>query len=317
MRIEILEAMGRIGGDGALEAAVAGLAADRWEVRRTAVVALADLGDRRAVPHLARMLTPAHRDLWVHLAGALGTLGSPEHVPALARLMRTADPRELSALVAAVGRLGGPQAAKVLEPLLRHPAWEIQEAAVEAYGSLGEGSDPGPLKPLAGSGDPLLRARAREALRRVLGPDAWDRLLKGSMKKALDDPAEAAFEEATEKLRGKDREGAKRLLRRALRIAKRSEYHALLGSLCMDAGERPEAERHLRRAVALAPHDPVPLVKLGVLQSMLGKHRPAAASLRRVLAMEDLPSPVRELAHRTLAKVHELMKSEHAPSARE
>lgn len=317
MRIEILEALGRIGGDGALEAILTGLAADRWEVRRTAVVALKDLGDRRAAPALARLLAPAHRDLWGFLAEAIGALGGPEHVPALAKLMRTAEPRELAALVAAVGRLGGPAAEKVLEPLLRHPAWEIQEAAVEAYGGLGAGADPGPLKPLAGSGDPLLRARAREALRRVMGPEAWDRLLKGSMKKALDDPADAAFQEATEKLRGKDREGAKRLLRRALRIAKRSEYHALLGSLCMDAGERPEAERHLRRAVALAPQDPVPLVKLGVLQSMLGKHRPAAASLRRVLAMDDLPAPVRELAHRTLAKVHELMKAERAPSADE
>lgn len=303
MQLAALEALGRIGGEGAREAIEPFVTSPRWEVQRVALTALSELGDPAAAPAVRELLGHDHKDLWPFAATTLGKLGTRDDVPALASCLSSADPRDLPAMARALGALGGTVAAGALVGLFEHPDWAVQEAALEAYAELGEGTDPEPLKARAGSGDPLLRAAAREGLKRVLGPKAWGKMLGGRMRRSLEDPAHEAYQKAVACMKEKDREGARKALRKALRISKRAEYYGMLGALCMETGDRVQAERHLTRAVSLAPEDPVPLVKLGVLQAMLGKERKAAATLRRVLATEGLAAPVRDLAHRTLARL--------------
>lgn len=303
LQLAAIEALGRIRGEGVREALEAQLASGRWEVQRVAVVALGELGDPASAPALQAMLVGAHRDLWTFLLPTLARLGGAVGVEPLVALLGVATRDELPPLLRCLGALGGPALAPRLAPLLSHPAWEVREAAIEAYGALGEGADPEPMKALVKSADPLLRSRARVALRRILGGAAWDRLLQGQLRRTLEDPAEAAFEEATQRLVAKDREGAKKKLRQALRHTKKAEYHGLLGALCMETGDRDGARRHFRRAVALAPEDPVALVKLGVLLAMDGEAHKAASALEKVLALPDLAPPVAELARRTLARL--------------
>ncbi len=304
LRVAAVEALGRTGGEGVRQALEGLLASERWEVQKAAVEALRTLGERAAAPALRRLLDPEHRDLWGFAARALGELGAGEDATRIGEVLAEADPRDLPLLLEALGKLAVPESAARLRGFLGHPFWEIREAAIEAYGQLGPGVDPAPLKAMAQDPeDPLLRGRAREALRRVVGEGAWEKTLRSLMQKVLDDPAADAYRQATELLGAEDRPGAERELRKALRIAKRSEYYALLGSLCLESGRRGEAERCLVRAAALAPGDPVPLVKLGVLQASIGKERKAVTTLRRVLALPDLPVPIRDLAHRTLSRL--------------
>lgn len=303
LRLATLEALGRIGGEGVCQALLSKLDSPRWEVQRVAVVGLGDLGDRQALPSLLEMLTEEHRDLWPFLFEALRRIGGQEDVSRLAALVEVASGRELELLIRCMGSLGGVAAAGHLAPLLAHPRWEIREAAVEAYGELGQGVDPAPLKELARAEDPLLRTRARQALRRVLGPQAWTNLLEGQLRRTLEDPAQEAYREATECLQQGDRTRARELLRTALRHSKRAEYYGLLGALCLESGERSLALRYYRRACTLAPEDPVPLVKMGVILGLEGKTEKAAATLHKVLEIDGVPAPVEELARRTLGRL--------------
>lgn len=302
LRIAAIRALGQIGGEGVAEAVLPHLESRRWEVQKVAIEALGALGDPAAIPALKARLVEEHRDLWPFLLAALEAIGGREDVAALVELATLADSRSLPRLVRCLGALGGPGDAPHLAAFLTHPGWEVREAAIEAYGALGEGADPEPLKPLARAEDPLIRSRSRAALKAVLGPDRWTQMQQGQLKKALFDPAEEAYQVAVEELRARRPEAARKHLRRALRHAKRAEYHGLLGGLCMESGEKAAALRHFRRACALAPDDPVPRVKLGVLLASEGSGRKARATLRQVLEMEP-PAPVRELAQRTLARL--------------
>lgn len=302
LRMAALTALGRIGGEGVVEALVPHLESRRWEVVRVAIEALGELGDTAAGPALKGLLVPEHRDHWRFVLAALERVGRAEDVPDLVALLPQAEGELLPRVIRCLGTLGGPAEAVHLVPMLGHPSWDVREAAVEAYAALGEGADAEPLKALARAEDPLLRSRARRALKQVLGERRWTALQTGQLRRTLEDPAEEAYREAGVCIAEKRVEEAEKLLRKALRHAKRAEYHGLLGGLCMESGERAKALRHFRKACALAPEDPVVLVKLGVLQSMEGQDRKAAATLRQVLEM-DPPTPVAELARRTLAGI--------------
>jgi HEAT repeat protein len=317
LRMAALGALARIPGEGVCEALLPHLESRRWEVLRSTVEALGVLGDVRAIAPLKGLLTEAHRDLWPFLLEALRKIGGEEDVTPLAALIEKTSGRELELLIRCMGALGGRGAASVIAPLLRHPRWEIREAAVEAYGELGEGMDPEPLKELARASDPLLRSRARQALQKVVGPAAWDHLLRGQLRKTLEDPAEEAYRQATECLQGGSRGEARRLLRVALRHCKRAEYYSLLGALCLEDGERSLALRYYRRACTLAPSDPVPLVKTGVILGMAGKTEKAASVLHKVLQFQALPAPVEELARRTLARLGQANEASGAGSPKD
>lgn len=299
----VVEALGRIGGEGVSEALLEQLPADRWEMGKTVYAALEELADPETRGRQLELLKTLDPSLLGFALDSLGAVGEPEDV-ALVLEQRDACPApSLPRLIHCLGRIGGPKNASVLIPFLEDPSWEIQESALEAYGELGEGADPEPLKEPARSQDPLLRSRARAALKRVLGPQAWTRMLRGQLKKTLEDPAEELFAKAQGFLQAGQREAAREALERAVRLSKRPHYFALLGSLSMESKDLARAEEHLRKAYELSPQDAVSQVKLGVVQAMAGKSELAGETLGAVLAREDLAAPVRDLAQRTLARL--------------
>ncbi len=302
LRMAALEAIGQVGGHEQTEAVLKHLTSSRWEVQRSAIVALGRLGDPVSAEPLKKLLVEKHQDLWSFILKALETAGQSRDVPDLVRLIPAVEGVVLPKLIHCIGTLGGPQDAPELAPLLTHPRWEVREAAIEAYGALGEGTDPEPLKALARSEDPLLRALARTALKQVMGHTRWTRMQRGQLKRTLEDPAEEVYQSALTCMRQGQGDEATKLLKKALRLAKRSEFHGLLGALAMERGDRSEALKHYKKACALSPRDPVPKVKLGVVQAMEGQREKAGRTLNEVLSM-DLPAPVRELAQRTLARL--------------
>ncbi len=123
-------------------------------IRRAAILALAELGDRRAIRDLARQ---PDESAWVDAESALDQLGWNEDVGALAEIVGdvTALPLARKIVAAALGGVNDPRAVEALAAVVldRGANLAVRAAAVSALGRLG-----GPR-----AGDVFCRVMAAEA----------------------------------------------------------------------------------------------------------------------------------------------------------
>ncbi|MGQ4377367.1 HEAT repeat domain-containing protein [Streptomyces sp. SAS_267] len=149
------------------------------QVRRAhqrAVMALARLGDRRALPCLLTALDKGV-DTWraVHVAGSLPE-AAEELVPRLCRELGRAElptsghDMGTSALLSALGRLGDPAAVPVIAETVtaaaRHGQWRIAAFALNALAALGPAAAPAldVVRTVTRADDPDVRVAAATAL---------------------------------------------------------------------------------------------------------------------------------------------------------
>ena len=86
-----------------------------------------------------------------------------------------------------------------------------------------------------------------------------------------------------------------RPLERALRVDGRLPgAHVAMATAYMAKGRLPAGERALRRAVALAPRDPLPHYQLAQVYRKLGRMEDACASLERFRSLEEEESQERQ-----------------------
>ncbi|MEV7546613.1 HEAT repeat domain-containing protein [Streptomyces sp. NPDC089915] len=155
-------------------------ASPRPQLRRAhqeAVMALARLGDMRALPSLLTALDDG-TDAWraVQVAGDLGPAAAGELVPRLTRRLDAVDfsgewtDMSAAALVGALAELGDPAAvpalARAVEAAVRNEKWQPAASALEALASFGTAAAPAldVVRPLADAADVDLRAAATAAL---------------------------------------------------------------------------------------------------------------------------------------------------------
>ncbi|MFJ8163670.1 HEAT repeat domain-containing protein [Streptomyces sp. NPDC096136] len=155
-------------------------ASPRPQLRRAhqeAVMALARLGDPRALPSLLTALDGG-TDAWraVQVAGDLGPAAAGELVPRLTRLLDAVDfakewtDMSAGALVGALAELGDPAAvpalARAVAAAVRHEQWRPAASALEALASFGTAGACAldVVRPLADAQDVDLRAAATAAL---------------------------------------------------------------------------------------------------------------------------------------------------------
>ncbi|MEV7175687.1 HEAT repeat domain-containing protein [Kitasatospora sp. NPDC093679] len=154
-------------------------AAPQPQLRRAhqeAVLALARLGDIRAVPSLLTALD-GDMDAWraVQVAGSLPQ-AADLLVPRLCKLLRRLDLAQqwvemsANALLAALAEIGDPQALPVITDTLSaavdHEQWRIVSTALEALAAFGPAATPAlpAIRPLTRASDPSARPAAVAAL---------------------------------------------------------------------------------------------------------------------------------------------------------
>jgi len=151
---------------------------DDWQVRRTAVKALAGRRDPALVDSLVSALRDRHRDFSV-LSSALQllTMTGVDVTTALTDLLRhpDADLRIQAAL--ALGAQARPEAANALLDALADPDANVRFHAIDALGRIAPAAAVEPLAALAESGDFFLAFPALDALARINDPSVAPRIV--------------------------------------------------------------------------------------------------------------------------------------------
>ena len=155
LRDEIVEALVRHG-SATFELLMPQLESEDIEVRRSAVVALGRIADRRATPALVNMLRD--QSLAIDAADALAQIGDPKALDGLLDLIGDDDASTRQAAVSALNSLATPQMSKRIIPLLHDPDPNVRESAVKIAGYFGYSEAAGQLLKL--SSDPVERVRS-------------------------------------------------------------------------------------------------------------------------------------------------------------
>ena len=299
---EVIRALGQIGDTGAIAAIEPFIRHDRWDIRRAALEALGRIGGDQAGALLTAALGEEQApDILPFLIRAVGHAGASEAVPGLLAKLDAGGEVGLAAL-SALGELKAGQAADRIVEKLDDDSWEMRRAALRALGQIGASFPLDRLKPVLAGEDMLLRHEAREALRAALGTTRWQEYMALTVRRSLREPADELYAEALRRAEAHQSEEAERLLRKALRMSKRPEYYALLGSIQLERRNLAAAVRSLKRA-AQSVRDPVLDCKLAVAYFLNRDWKRAQAQFTRVLEHPDCPSPVRELAQKSIAKI--------------
>lgn len=173
--IKHLESIEPVDGVGPLTDAIGD---DDWQVRRTAVNALAARRDPALVDALVSALRDSHRNFSV-LSSALQllTMTGVDVTSALTDLLRhpDADLRIQAAL--ALGTRARPEAAEALLEALADPDANVRFHAIDALGRIAPAAAVEPLAALAESGDFFLAFPALDALARINDPSVAPRIV--------------------------------------------------------------------------------------------------------------------------------------------
>ncbi len=134
VRGQAAAALGRLGGEGALESLLAALQDDDPSVRQALVSALAELGEP-ALAALSELFydDPALRELAGEALAGFGPLAAPSLAPAL----QSPDPALRLAAIQALGETGDETIVPQLLPLLSDPDPELHLAVTQAVLNLG------------------------------------------------------------------------------------------------------------------------------------------------------------------------------------
>jgi HEAT repeat protein len=142
-RVQVVSALGRIGGTAALQAVIGALSDSHEWVRREAAVAIAELKDPRAVPALAAIVANPKSDLRDVAATALMKIGKAG-APAL-RALFADKTRSRWQLAEYLGRLGDLEAADLLAEAAGEKDELLQKESALALGRLRDPRAVGPL----------------------------------------------------------------------------------------------------------------------------------------------------------------------------
>ncbi len=163
LRANAAAAVLRIPDPGFLRPLINALADEDADVRRLAAIGLGELGDRKALPQLTRLLQ-RWRDLIVvdealvaATAEAVGKIGDPSAVSALLPLLEATDETVLMKTLAALRRIKAPEAGPAMNRMLSDPRPAIRRLTIDILGRSGD----------AAALEPLLEILRREPSREL------------------------------------------------------------------------------------------------------------------------------------------------------
>jgi len=162
--------LAEIGGEGAVELVIGGLANPDARVRREALRSLAKLGDEESGELVIGLLDDSDSEVRIAAATAAGELGVARALRHLIEMLdETKDPDEAAALMRALGQLGDPGAVKSIEkqvvPKLFHkPRTDVRIVGYRALHQIGTPHARRLLNQAVDDKDPDVRSAVKEIL---------------------------------------------------------------------------------------------------------------------------------------------------------
>lgn len=170
IRVNATYAVGRMKSADAVPGVIANLRDGHRGLQRAALAALAAIGDPRAVAPLIELCDSYSFSLaGANPAEALGDIGDKRAVPTLIRLLHHPHGEARVDAAEALGEIADTAAVGPLIALLDERNEKLVIAAVSALGSIGSRRAIGPLEQLLDHGSEKVVRKARLALRRIRG----------------------------------------------------------------------------------------------------------------------------------------------------
>jgi HEAT repeat protein len=211
VRHEIIETFVRFG-TSAATLLIEQLRAEDAEAKRSAIVALARMGDSRAVPSLVEvLLSEDEREVWVSVCGALARLGDERAFEALLSKLGDEDAAVRQAAIGALNSIGHPAMGARMASMIVHPSPLVRESAVRIAGYFGYAECMDAAFARCHDQDETVRAAALEHLPYFDSPRAIEVLAA-----ALSDDTPRARSAAAHALGSIEGPRARRLLAQAL-----------------------------------------------------------------------------------------------------
>ncbi len=170
-------ALGRIGGERAIEHLIPLLNDDEFDVREAAARALGEIGAESAIEYLIPLLNDDDFDVGEAAARALGEIGAESAIEYLIPLLKYGEFGVRWAAAYALGRIGGERAIEYLVPLLKDDEFDVRWAAANALGEIGAESAIEYLIPLLKDDDFDVRGAAADALGEIGAESAIEYLI--------------------------------------------------------------------------------------------------------------------------------------------
>lgn len=167
-----VEALGRLGEEGAGEALARALKHPAASVRRAAARHLAYLEDRDPLEYLLIALADPDRQVQLEAVHSLGHLGRNQAIPALEELLESHDPQLRQATMDALVQIGGPQVEQLFLEGLDDPLAIRRRLCALGLGRLGSQRGGERLWGLLEDPDAEVRSAAVMALLELAGADA-------------------------------------------------------------------------------------------------------------------------------------------------
>lgn len=164
VRINAIDSLAKIGGEGVQQALLDFLAEDDVEIQSIVLMGLADERYAGAFREVGEMLRSESDRIRANAADALGAMGKPETVPLL--MEAAADPATdvRSRAAFALGKLGDPRGVPALIAMAKDSSWEVRGNAVQALGMVGDASGRQAVEALLDDPNSQVRFAAEQAL---------------------------------------------------------------------------------------------------------------------------------------------------------
>jgi hypothetical protein len=164
VRINAIDSMAKIGGEGVQQALLDFLAEEDEEIQSIALMGLADERYAGAFREVGEFLGSDSERLRSNAADALGAMGEPGAVPLLMVAAADLEPDVRSRVAFALGKLGDPRGVSALIALSKDSSWEVRGNAVQALGMIGNASGRGAVEALLDDPNSQVRFAAEQAL---------------------------------------------------------------------------------------------------------------------------------------------------------
>lgn len=167
IRVEVAEALGKMGEQDAIEKLIDTLNHKRWRVRSRIVNALAETGSPLAVEPIAALLNDLIPKVRLGAASVLGRLGDSRAVEPLIAALKWPDEELRETITNALGRIGCQRAIDALIGTLRDEFARVRRNSAVVLGDMGDRRAVEPLIAALSDAQRNVRRQAVEALGKI------------------------------------------------------------------------------------------------------------------------------------------------------
>jgi len=304
LKLLALETLGKLGGAEVYPSIVAALMEDNWLLQSQALRAIGRIGDVSLVSDLLRFSANGLEDLLEDFVKACIAIGDPRLGTVLRQeLAKTRDLALMELIIQALGRCGDASDLPLLIQYLKEDQWSLRRSASDALGSLRLQDAIPALKEALVSADSVLRVHIRDAMRKILGEEVWQKLLRDHVEASRTEQAETLFRKASECLSKRDFKSALKNINQAIALSQKIKYVTLKARAHAELKEYPKAEKAFHEILRHRPDDIKTLCNLALLYFVQGESSQAEQIFAKLQTREELPEDVTALIIRTRQKM--------------